>query len=215
MATAPSRQERIWYKDPRGFMRDDRIASFVPSPAFTPVEQLNAVMRFAIYYALFAFVFKRSYTVFYVPLVTAAVTFMLHAADTSGARSARERMNALDVERDPVSRKLCTRPTRDNPFMNVLVSDYSRFPERPSACDISRADVSDRAERNFSHNLYRDSDDVFDRRTSSRPFYTTASTTIPNDQDGFARWLYGTGPTCKEGMGDACAARLHRHRPGA
>ena len=60
-------------------------------------------------------------------------------------------------------------------------------------------------ERNFEHNVYRDVDDVFDRRSSSRQFFTTPNTTIPNDQSGFAKWLYERGPTCKDGDGDVCS----------
>ena len=31
-----------------------------------------------------------------------------------------------------------------------------------------------------------------------RQFYTTPINTIPNDQTEFAKWLYDSGPTCKE-----------------
>ena len=32
---------------------------------------------------------------------------------------------------------------------------------------------------------------------------------IPNDQGNFAKWLYGTMPTCKEGNGLQCAANQY------
>jgi hypothetical protein len=38
-------------------------------------------------------------------------------------------------------------------------------------------------------------------------FYTTASTTIPNDQEGFSAFLYGDMPSGKEGDEAALAKR--------
>jgi hypothetical protein len=204
--------ETIWYQDPRAFLSDDRLVRFVPLPGTPLAAQLNAVMRFALYYGAFLFLFNRSYGALYVPIIAGVVTYWVHATDSDRLSKAREAMDALELEPDPVTNKLCTRPTLHNPFMNVLVSDYARFPERPGACDVSARPVARRAEKYFSHNLYRDSDDVFDRRANSRQFYTTPSSTIPNDQSGFARWLYSTGPTCKE-RSNACAARVHKHRP--
>ena len=40
--------------------------------------------------------------------------------------------------------------------------------------------------------------------SDQRHFFTTANTTIPNDQKSFAEFAYGTGPTCKEN-GIKCA----------
>ena len=40
----------------------------------------------------------------------------------------------------------------------------------------------------------------FGRNISSRQFYTNPSTTIPNDQESFAKWCYGDMPSCKDGQ---------------
>jgi hypothetical protein len=99
------------------------------------------------------------------------------------------------------------RPTLNNPFMNVLSTDSTLRPRRPRACDPTREDVQAEMESFFAHNLYRDSDDPLDRRTSSRQFYTMPVTTVPGDQSAFARFLYGSvGRTCKEGNGARCSA---------
>lgn len=206
-----SGRERVWFQDVRGFLRDDRVAKILPEPRAPLAEQLNAVMRFALYYGAVLLVLRRSYAALYVPLVAAGVTYLVYAADASERAGRRESMAALDLADDQHTGRPCTRPTRDNPFMNVLPTDYRRNPARPGACDLGNSSVARRAEALHAHNLYRDSDDVYGRRASSRAFYATPSTTIPNDQAGFADWLYG-GPrrTCKEeGGGDQCALRLH------
>ncbi len=208
--------EAFWSRAPlQGLLRPDRWGVIIPRPGMTLDAQLNAVTRFALAYALLLALFRRGRAALAVAMIAAVLTAWVYYADRSSDAALKRRMESLEVETDPVSRDLRVRPTRDNPFMNVLVTDYAQFANRPPAADVTRADVQERAETAFDHNLYRDASDVFHRRSSSRPFYTTAATTIPNDQHAFARWLYDAGPTCKEPkQGGACAARLWKHLPG-
>jgi hypothetical protein len=213
MSAAGGGGERMWYSDPRGFLRDDRLTRFIPSASMTFNEQLNAFMRFAIYYTLLMLLLRRGAAAAYVALVAGGATFLLSAADGRQAARAGAALEALDVvtARDG---RACTAPTRHNPFMNVMLTDYGRYADRPPACDLGDGAVAARVEELFDHNLYRDADDVFDRRVNSRQWYTNPATTIPNDQGAFARWLYQTGPTCKEGNGDRCDAQTFRYVPG-
>ena len=128
-------------------------------------------------------------------------------------------MDNLDIQIDPATRRMCTKPTPDNPYMNFMLSDYTKFPNRPGACDITRKDVKDKVDDFANHNLYADSDDIYGRRAgSSWQFVTNASTQAMTDQSEFARWLYSPAPngrgTCREGDGDACAARMFSMYPG-
>ena len=50
--------------------------------------------------------------------------------------------------------------------------------------------IKNKMEKHFYKDLYRGVDEVFDNNYSYRQFYTTPNTTIPNDQEGFAKWLY-------------------------
>jgi hypothetical protein len=206
--------ETIWFDDVPGFFRDDRLSKFLPM-ANTPLpDQLNAIMRFALYFGSTVFLFKRTSAALYIVLATAAVTYFVFTTDRSQEAKSREALATMHVVKDTRTGEACTRPTKDNPFMNVLVSDYDRFAGRPKACDISQEKVNKMAEQMYTHNLYKDGDDVYNRNTSSRQFYANPSTTIPNDQAGFASWLYGTQKTCKEGNGDMCAVHVHKFVPG-
>ena len=94
----------------------------------------------------------------------------------------------------------CTPPKPDNPFMNVMLGDYTIDPDRGAACDIQEPMVAKQTERLFEQagsGLIRNSDDIFHRSATSRQFVTNPSTTIPNDQSGFANWLYGNAPSFK------------------
>jgi hypothetical protein len=215
MATS---KERIWYRDPRGLFvptqaDPDRMLRIIPLPGSPLAEQLNAIVRFAVYYGVVLLVLRRSLVGVYAPLLAAGVTYVVYAAEERGDARLEEKMDSLSVEVDPVSNDLRVSPTSQNPFMNVLVSDYDRFPCRPGAADIQDPVVSGRVEASFGRNVYHDQADIFNRNTNSRQFYTTPITTIPNDQGDYADWLYKTGPTCKEGAGESCNARAFRAYP--
>ena len=49
----------------------------------------------------------------------------------------------------------------------------------------------------FNKNLFRDVNDLYEKENSQRTYYSTPSTTIPNDQKSFAEWCYGIPETCK------------------
>lgn len=213
-------KEQIWYRDPREFLwptsrdQQERIIRIVPLPTMTLAEQLNSVMRFSLYYGILLLILRKSLWGLYVPLLTAAITYIVYSSDEQADRKVQEKMDRLELEVDPVTRDLRVKPTRSNPFMNVLVTDYDKFPCRPEAADIQDPAVAKRAEKSFHHNLYSDQNDVFDRITNSRQFYTMPATTIPNNQGGFAEWLYKSGPSCKEGAGEACNSLVFRSYPG-
>ncbi len=91
----------------------------------------------------------------------------------------------------------CVEPTTDNPFMNF--NNITDDRDRPPACKSFDNDVvKKKIEENFNYNLYRDVGDLYSKNNSQREFYTMPNTKSVNDQNSFARWLYETGPTCKE-----------------
>ena len=195
-ASASAAPERGWYDDPRGFFGSpERILAFVPDPHTTLDAQLNALLRFAIYASTVVALMRRSLApALAIVLAVAAGTYAVSRLADREDRQVAETMQALEVEVDPLVRDLCTRPTATNPYMNVLPTDHSRFPDRPRACDITQEDVGRRADALFAMGSYENSDDIYvgTRTGPSRQFYTNPSTTIPNDQGAFARWLYSS-----------------------
>lgn len=91
----------------------------------------------------------------------------------------------------------CRKPTRDNPFMNPTITDYN-VDDPPQACNADDEDIKDEIKMNFNKDLYRNVEDLWEKKNSQRQFYTLPTTSVPNDQDGFAKWLYKSPYTCKE-----------------
>lgn len=197
-----SSSERIWFRDPAGFFRDDRLAHFLPAKDTSLAVQLNSLLRLSIYLAAILLLFRRYSIALYIPLGVALFTYAMYLTNDSKLNEDVTGRMALHegMTRDG---RLCTVPTHSNPYMNVMLGDYDN-PSRPPACDVTSEATGMSAEALFEDNLYRDIDDVFQRRSSSHAFYTMPNTQIPNDQGGFARWCFGTGPTCKEGNGSQC-----------
>jgi hypothetical protein len=90
----------------------------------------------------------------------------------------------------------CRKPTADNPFMNIVFSDYLDAGNVPEPCNSDQ--TKDDAQYLYNSTVYRNIEDVYERQNSQRLFYTLPITTIPNKQGEFADWLYKTGPQCKE-----------------
>ena len=101
--------------------------------------------------------------------------------------------NKLDLEKN----KDCQDVSDDNPFMNVLPTDYQN-PKRLQACSHSSKKIRRKIREAFEKRFPRDSDDVFSRNNSFRQFYTMPATTIPNSREKLQKWLYKTSETCKE-----------------
>jgi hypothetical protein len=191
-------------------MTERNYSKFFPSPHMTFAEQLNTLMRFAIYFSVIVFALRKDTNIFFIVVFMAGFTYMLYTVDTQNKKREKFYLRDKGLKQDTVSKKLCSQPSKNNPFMNVLVSDYAENPERKEACDISRGKAKRMAKKYFAQNLYRDVSDIYDKNASDRNYYTTPITTIPNDQNAFAQYLYGQGKTCKEGNGNMCYVNTYR-----
>jgi len=181
----------FWFNDYSIIFNKDRLTEFFPANDMEYTEKLNAILRFSIYIAIILFVHNRNINVVFIPIVTGLITLYLY-------RYFRDEDTGKSLEELGIIEDQCIAPTKDNPFMNVLMSDYTEQPERPEACNIKKEDIKESAEENFNHNLYRDVSDVWNKTHSQRQFYTMPNTQIPNKQREFAEWLYKTDKTCKE-----------------
>jgi len=202
--------DKIWYRDLSAFVSTKRLVVFVPTSSMTLVQKLNAMMRFSIYLAIILQLVKNDVLVWYIPIGMAIFTVFMSEFYDKSTKLQRELYDKVGVAYDRRTEKLCSKPTPNNPFMNVLMNEYTDFPNRPSACDLNSNKVSKAAESYFDHNLYRDVDDVWSRKAGSRNWHTVPVTTIPNDAVGFAKSLYQNKTTCKSGDGNKCYTNLYR-----
>lgn len=105
-------------------------------------------------------------------------------------------------------------PSKENPMMNVMMTDYKDRPQRPRAEPAFAPSVKKNIqkktkefiEESLESKLFRDLGDEIDFEQSMQRFYTTPNTQIPNDQTAFADFCYGNMSSCKDGEVDKCFA---------
>ena len=102
-----------------------------------------------------------------------------------------------------IDNSMCTKPSIDNPFMNPSVADFQNI-NKPHACSIDDNNIKKNMHNNFIKRLFKDVNDIYGRTISERQFYTMPSTSIPNDQESFSKWLYYRDKSCKENNGTQC-----------
>jgi hypothetical protein len=96
-----------------------------------------------------------------------------------------------------IKEKHCRKPTVENPFNNVLFSDYLEGGNVPQPCNSNETTLSE-MQNLYNSSIYRNLSDVFERENSQRTFYSVPIEQNAESQTDFANWLYKTGPTCHE-----------------
>lgn len=183
--------ENIWYSDPIKYLTSPSyLTKFIPENNMKIEEQLNAIIRFSIYFCIVVFIIKHDFKVFIILVVILVASIILYQIYIDKDTTKNSIMEHLNISTNKSTDTYCTKPTKDNPFMNVMYNDYRKFPNRPPACMNNKKEAKEMIDKYFNENYNRSTDDVFEKDGGSRQFYTNPSTTIPNDQDTFAKWLY-------------------------
>jgi hypothetical protein len=101
-------------------------------------------------------------------------------------------------ENNLINDKIKKKPTVENPFMNVVFSDYLDKNNYPQSSNVYDSQIDATSQQLYNSNIFRNVADVFERENAQRNFYTVPTNIVPESQTNFANWLYKQGPTCKE-----------------
>jgi hypothetical protein len=210
--------DTYWFLDPKSTLLNvSLLDEFFPTIQMSYPRKVNAMVRGTIYLAILLGLFYQNYLFVYLPLAVMLLTYILYLhREQSMQREVKkigpqatfndlpkpvkeEFMNYLNLKEVAV-------PTVDNPFMNAMPFD-SRT--RPAAELVNTHARKMAVENKYDTYLMKDSADIFNKNGGRREFYTTANTQYPNDQGGFADWLYKTPRSCREGNPGACLGNLY------
>lgn len=186
--------EQFWLLKPQELVDEKNLKQFIPMKTLSLEQNLNAVVRLAWYFAIIMFFVAIELKYFIIPLVVMGATVAIYYA-----KNANKHADSKEAY-DNILKRNCTKPTIENPYMNVLLTEYSDNPQRPMACDPTDRRVRNKMGEIFEARLFRDVDDMYSEFTD-RQFYTMPNTTIPNGQNDFAKWLYASENTkCRKGF---------------
>jgi hypothetical protein len=174
-----------------------RLIEFIPTSDMTQEEKLNALTRLSVYAGIILFVYSQQMWTLYVPILGMFFVLFLYKMSRKQRNDPKyDPTHALKDDTMLIKPPFCTPPTRNNPFMNVLMNEWGDNPTRPPACEYPGTEQE--TNDHFNYDLYKDIDDLWEKNNGQRQFFTMPYTTIPNDQNSFARWLYEVPSTCKE-----------------
>lgn len=177
--------EQLWTENPASLFTKSTWYKIVPTAAMDVPTAMNAIVRFTFYAAVILYFAQGIVSYLYaIPLVLVLTVIVVKMFPEA---------RALEAFADKVTSKLkeYTYPTAMNPFMNPLLTEILDNPNRPDAAPITNNKVRKQIEEAFKQtsDLYMDTSDKFDLAQSMRTFNTIQSGLIPNDQDGFLRFL--------------------------
>ena len=137
-------------------------------------------------------------------------------------------LNALKNNNIPIrgTNELFDKPTPINPLSNVLMTDYdynpNKKPAAPSYNENISHDILTQAKQlvrdahpddsTITDKLFKGLGEELEFEQSMRQFISNPSTTIPNDQTGFAEFCFGSMISAKEGNMFAAARNLSRYQ---
>jgi hypothetical protein len=173
--------EPLWINNPSILFSKDTWFKFVPMSYMDVPTSLNSIVRFTVYFSL---IMSLTHTAYLVAIPV--VLILTVVANTIFP-------NVRNLEGFGVSKILenLTRPTGNNPFMNPLLTEIQDNPNRADAAPVTSSKVKREIETAFQHtsDIYMDTTDRFDIAQSMKTFHTLQSAKIPNDQDGFLKFL--------------------------
>jgi hypothetical protein len=197
--------DKFWFSDVTIIFHKDRLVEFFPSKEHTLEEKLNSLVRLSFYLSLMLYAYKMEPSYLFICILTCIGTIVIYNSKIDKETTVEDSVQEnLTVEEESSGDVVCTPPTLNNPFMNATMNDYlnvdryNNIIDRPEACDTNDPKIKQEIDRHFGNNLFTDVDDLFGKMNSQRQFYTMPSTTIPNKQEDFAKWLYLNPKTCKE-----------------
>ena len=177
-----------WFNNPQELFNVKKLKSFWPTASQTVGERVNASTRFIIYASVILFVIQKDPRVLILGAVSIGILYAFYQSQLISDPVLRP-TNA-DGRGPSLGRGTCEAPDGDNPMANVLLSDYTEQPDRPSACFYPK--VKNQIKKYLDDSFPQDGADIWgSRNQAASRFYSMPNTTIPNDQKGFAEACYG------------------------
>lgn len=197
--------DAVWYQDIR-VLFGPRWYEFWPTVDQTFSERINSMTRAVLYATILMYVVRRNPIHVLIGLAIVGILAFIHHGRGGDVETFYDSGSGLDdvIFSDftapekpgvPQPNKGCIRPTTNNPFGNVLLTDITDNPGRSAACPYN--DIEKEVKEKFNERLYRNVNDVYEKANSQRQFYTMPVTSIPNDVETYREFVFGIKKNCK------------------
>ena len=187
----------FWVNEPTILFNKKYITQIWPYSYLTYDEKLNAITRFIILITLLGYVLLNRFIIVVLGLIVVGSIVLLYKKKEGLLFPYYGVNDQQEIE-------------QNNPFGNVLMTDYKFNPNKKEVTSDYTPDlensinrkikdfiVQENNDNNEIYNLFNNIGDQFSFEQNNRQFYTNPSTTIPNKQDDFLSFCFGTLPSEK------------------
>ena len=192
-------------------------------------EKLNAISRLVIVLTFLSYILIKNLKILVAGIVTLVVIIFLYYSKSEnlfikegfGGKNSNINEQLNKVYLNP---NFFTQSSIKNPLANVAPQQISEDPKRKEAAPSYNKKVVEKINNNtkdiiiknfddesIGKKLFNDLGDNLQVENSMRQFYSTASTTIPNDQESFLKFCYNDMKSCRGGDDVACSKNNFRH----
>ena len=229
----------FWTEDPNILFNQKYIFEFFPVDTMTYEQKLNTVSRTVIILTIIGFIITKNISTLLVGAVTLGAIYLLyfyHIKEIDKKESKKIVDELKEGFENPAitflkNNNLQTDPgifaesTPNNPFSNVLMTDYDFNPHKkpapPAFNSVINNNILSNAKQlvrdinpdqpDIADKLFKDLGEELVFEQSMRQFVSNPSTTIPNDSTSFAEFCYGSMISAKEGNLFSAAKNLPRY----
>jgi hypothetical protein len=227
----------FWTKEPYVLIDNDKIKNLWPKENMSYVEKLNSITRLIIILTVLGFLISKSARIIIAALITLGIIYFLYTTHENKLKekesflkegfSNEKTYNKIKKNFKPISTQ--------NPLGNVMLQeingDPNRKPAPPAFNPNAEKEINEKTKdavaiinsdnSGIKDKIFKDLGDsfLFDK-SFMRNFYSTSNTKVPNDQNSFAKFLYGDMNSCKDIWSDdknhefACEKGNYRKYPG-
>lgn len=227
----------FWSENPNVLLQSPE---FFPTQGMTYPQKMNAISRLILLLSLAGFLFSQNIRLLFVAAVVLLGIYLVYVSSSTSKKGSHKKEhfdsnvpseivnNVFEKVNRPVPKKVDVfdAPTPQNPMSNVLMTDYDYNPYKKPAPPAFNKSVGENilsqakqmvanansSQPDIADKLFRNLGDEFIFEQSLRPFASNPNTTIPNDQQAFADFCYGSMISSKEGNMFSLARNLARHQ---
>lgn len=212
--------EMFWFQHPNVLIKDFELW---PKEDMEFNRKLNAISRLVILLTVLGFGYTQNLRFLTVGIATLIAIVFLHRQKME--LDTKEGFSLQDIV--PPDNMTFYKPNAKNPLSNVLLTEILDDPDReaappafnpPTTKEINQ-DTQEMVQQQhpdfpgMKDKLFKDLGDSFEFHNSMIPFNSNPITTIPNDQNAFAKFCYGDMPSCKAGDDVACLQNAGAYLP--
>ena len=224
----------FWAENPNVLLQQPYVLEFFPTEDMTFYQKLNAITRLVLVLTTISYLYTKKFNLIVVSVVSILCIYLMFYANQDAKKEEGFQNKPLERSYDrngpisdmqPAFEETFEKVTAQNPLSNVMVSDYDYHPHKkpapPAYTKEGKKVILEETKKmiqqmhpeheNIDKKLFQDATDNLELEQSMRQFYSTANTTIPNDQASFAEFCYGDMISNKEGNMFAAVRNNPRH----